>query len=386
MHLADLPTPSLILDRRKLAANLATMNARVQRHPGVGFRPHLKTAKSADVARLAVAGHAGGITVSTLAEAEYFADHGFRDLLYAVAIVPAKLPRIAALMRRTGVAILLLVDSVEAARAVAEAGEALSTGFAALIEIDTGEHRAGVAPDSPALVEIGRALHHQPFASLRGVMTHAGHSYGCRSIEAIADVAEAERAGTVRAAERLRAAGLPAPVVSVGSTPTALHARRLDGVTEIRAGVYMFGDMFQSAIGSCAVDDLAVSVLASVTGHNRETGHLLIDAGGLALSKDRSTADTPPPHDVGYGLVVREDGTRFPGGDLVVARAYQEHGVVRPAEAAGSPPIPFGELPIGARVRVLPNHVCMTAAMYDRYHVIDGGTCIVAEWTRTNGW
>jgi D-serine deaminase-like pyridoxal phosphate-dependent protein len=384
MRLADLPTPSLILDRRKLAANLAMMGEQVRRHPGVGFRPHLKTAKSAEVARLAVAGHAGGITVSTVAEAEYFADHGFRDLLYAVTVVPAKLPRLAALMRRTGAEIMLLVDSVEAARAVAEAGETLGTGFAALIEIDTGEHRAGVAPDSPALVEIGRALHRPPFASLRGVMTHAGHSYACRSPAAIAEVAEAERVGAVRAAERLRAAGLPAPVVSVGSTPTALHARRLDGVTEVRAGVYMFGDMFQSAIGSCAVDDLAVSVLASVTGHNRETGHLLIDSGGLALSKDRSTADVPP-HDVGFGLVIREDGTRFPDGDLVVTRAYQEHGVVRSTGTGGSP-IPFDQLPIGARVRVLPNHVCMTAAMYDRYHVVDGGTDLVAEWTRVNGW
>jgi D-serine deaminase-like pyridoxal phosphate-dependent protein len=156
-----------------------------------------------------------------------------------------------------------------------------------------------------------------------------------------------------------------------------LHARHLDGVSELRAGVYMFGDVFQSAIGSCRVEDLAVSVLASVIGHNREQGHLLIDAGGLALSKDRSTAGSA--HDVGFGLVARADGTMFPH-DLTIERAYQEHGLVRSAA-----PLPFEELPIGARVRVLPNHVCMTAAMYDRYYVVEGDA-VVAEWPRHNGW
>jgi D-serine deaminase-like pyridoxal phosphate-dependent protein len=134
----------------------------------------------------------------------------------------------------------------------------------------------------------------------------------------------------------------------------------------------------QAQIGSCAIDDLAVSVLATVTGHRQSAGHLLIDAGGLALSKDRSTADAP--RDYGFGLVVREDGSHF-AQELMVTRVYQEHGLVR----ATSGVLPFDELPLGTRVRVLPNHVCMTAAMYDRYHVIAGGE-VRESWSRANGW
>ena len=131
-------------------------------------------------------------------------------------------------------------------------------------------------------------------------MTHAGHSYSGRSIADMVRIAEAERAGVVRAAERLRGAGHPAPIVSMGSSPTALHAESLAGVTEVRAGVYMFGDLFQAEIGTNGLDDIAVTVLTSVIG--RRPGRLLVDAGGLALSKDRSTEAVP--RDYGYGLVL----------------------------------------------------------------------------------
>lgn len=376
MSLAALETPCLLLEPTRLGRNLERMSERT-RALGVRLRPHLKTAKSCDVARLATAGEFGGITVSTLHEAEYFLAGGFTDLLYAVGIVAGKLPRAARLVR-AGARLTLILDSVEAAREVAAFAAANAVAFTVLIEIDTGEGRSGVLPDAADLLEIGWTLDRPPYCRLDGVMTHAGHSYTARDLETVARIAEIERSGAVGAARRLRAAGLPAPVVSVGSTPTALHARHLDGVTEVRAGVYMFGDLFQAQIGSCAIEDLAVSVLATVTGHRRDAGHLLIDAGGLALSKDRSTADAP--HDCGFGLLMREDGTRF-ARELKVVRVYQEHGLVRAAEGD----LPFDELPVGARVRVLPNHVCMTAAMYDRYHLATDGKP-VGEWPRTNGW
>jgi D-serine deaminase-like pyridoxal phosphate-dependent protein len=376
MTLAALETPCLLLDPTRLARNLERMSRR-GRTLGVKLRPHLKTAKSREVARRATTGEFGGITVSTLHEAEYFLAGGITDLLYAVGIVAGKLPRAARLVE-AGARLTLVLDSTEAAREVAGFSAAHSVGFAVLIEIDCGEGRSGVLPDAPELVEIGRILNRPPYCRLDGVMTHAGHSYTARDLATVARIAEAERTGAVRAAERLRAAGFQAPVVSVGSTPTALHARHLDGVTELRAGVYMFGDLFQAQIGSCAIEDLAVSVLATVTGHRRDAGQLLIDAGGLALSKDRSTADAP--HDCGFGVLLREDGTPF-GQELKVVRVYQEHGLVRATEGD----LPFDELPVGAQVRVLPNHVCMTAAMYDRYHLVEDGR-VVGEWTRTNGW
>jgi D-serine deaminase-like pyridoxal phosphate-dependent protein len=297
MRLDDLPTPSLILDRTRLERNIARLQGRA-RDLGVALRPHLKTAKSARVAELATGGK-GPITVSTLAEATYFARHGFHDITYAVPIVPAKLDRVAEIMA-AGIDLKLITDNEVAAKAVAERGRALGVTFRVLIKIDTGLGRAGIAPDSAALLPIAAALH-GPGAELAGALAHAGHSYDAHSIEEIAAIAEAERAGVVTAAMRLREAGHPCPIVSVGSTPTALHAARLDGVTEMRPGNFVFFDLFQLGIESCAVDDIAVSVLASVTGHHRERNHILIDAGGLALSKDTGANKNRPG--TGDGLV-----------------------------------------------------------------------------------
>ena len=376
MKLYELETPSLILDRSRLAANIAAMSARMKRH-GVDLRPHLKTAKSADVARLATADHSGAITVSTLAEAAYFADHGFRDITYAVGITPAKLPRVAALCR-DGVRLAVVTDSVVVAREIARTPDC-GPGIGVFIEIDSGLGRAGISADDEALIDIARAL--EGAAGLRGVLTHAGQSYGCASIAEIEAVAEAERQAVVTAAERLRGAGIACPEVSVGSSPTARFGRGFAGVTETRPGVYMFNDAFQAGLGCCRLDDVALTVLTTVIGQRRDLGILLIDAGGLALSKDRST--TGQAEDAGYGLVYDAAGERRLDG-LRVADVHQEHGLIKPVADGAS--IPFDALPIGARLRIMPNHACMTAAAYDRYHVVDGGDEIIAEWPRCVGW
>jgi D-serine deaminase-like pyridoxal phosphate-dependent protein len=365
MRLTDLPTPCLVLDRDILQRNIDQMAQLLAKHR-VPLRPHMKTAKSIDVARLATAGQPGGITVSTLAEAEYFTGHGITDVLYAVGITPQKLDEVAKL-NTAGASVMVLTDDLDVAGAIASHPKPPR----ALIEIDTGEGRGGVAPDDDLLLALGSRLG----PSLAGLLTHAGHSYAGRSTEEIAYIAEAERSGVVHAAERLRAAGHPTAIVSMGSSPTVLHAHHLDGVTEVRAGVYMFGDLFQAEIGTHAPESIALTVLTSVIG--RRPGRLLLDAGGLALSKDRSTADAAK--DYGFGLVLDIAGRRSLG-DAVVARAYQEHGVVR-----ADPARPL-DLPVGAKLRIAPNHTCMTAAAHDRYFVVEGSDEVVAIWTRVNGW
>lgn len=363
--LDELPTPCLLLDRARLEANCARMRAIAARH-GVRLRPHLKTAKSIEVARLALgdASFRAG-TVSTLEEAAYFAERGLGDLTYAVGITPAKLDRVAALP--AGARVGVLTDDVRVARAIA----AHPARFDAWIEIDSGQHRGGVAPEDPRLIEIGRALASGPRVALRGVLTHAGHSYGGRGPGELAVVAEEERRAAVRAAERLREAGIECPEVSVGSTPTAVHARSLEGVTELRAGVYVFGDLFQAAIGTCTVDDIAVSVLASVV--SRREGHAWIDAGALALTQDRSLDALGG----GYGEVRDLALGPLPGAPRVDA-LHQVHGRVVATEGS------LRGLEVGARVRVLPNHACLTAAMFDRYYVLEGER-VVAEWPRLRG-
>ncbi len=319
--------------------------------------------------RPASRGVVGSIPSCSLAVGVFFAFPAPRDQIYAVGITPQKLDRVAALNAR-GAAVKVITDEADVAAAIAAHPGALS----ALVEVDEGEGRGGLGPDDEALITVARALG----ARFAGVLTHAGHSYAGRSIADMARIAAAERAGIVRAAERIRAAGMAVPIVSMGSSPTALHAGSLAGVTELRAGVYMFGDLLQCQIGTEAREDLAVSVLASVIGRRPGKNQILLDAGALALSKDRSTETAP--RDYGFGLVVALDG-RASLGNATVRRAYQEHGVVE-----SDTPLPFDALPIGAKLRVLPNHSCLTAAAYPCYHVLDGGDDTVGVWPRVNYW
>ncbi len=391
--LAELTTPALLLDRTVLERNCDAMSRRAARH-GVALRPHLKTSKSADVARLATRGHSGAITVSTIAEADYFASHGFDDLTYAVGISAGKVDALHRIQRVHGARLTLLADRVEAVQAVAARARALGARFRVLIEIDTGGGRGGVAPDDAhALLALAAEVRRSGALTLAGVLTHAGHSYHANGLAAIRAIAEAERAGAVRAAECLRAGGFEVEVVSVGATPTAVCAERLDGVTEMRPGVYTFFDLDQAARGICGIEDIALSVLATVIGHNPRSRRVLIDAGALALSKDESGAEFRDG--LGFGLVCHAGSTRpLPG--LRVAELHQEHGLIAcDVDGAGNTQQErhealqalFEALPVGGRVRILPHHACMTAAPYDRYHVVRGaGTQVHAVWGKACGW
>ena len=370
----DLPTPALILDRRKLEANAERMRSRV-RDLGVMLRPHVKTSKSIEVLKVLAGGTDVPITVSTLAEARYFFGQGVRDILYAVGIAPVKLPQVAELLR-SGCRLRVILDSIEAADAVQGFGSSEGMTIEALIEVDTDGHRAGVAPEDGLLIEIAGRLADGPGARLAGVMTHAGGSYSARTLGEFEAIAERERAGAVRAAEQLRAAGFPVETVSVGSTPTVHYARSLEGVTEARVGVYAFGDLVQAGLGTCAIEDIAISVLASVIGHNRQHGRVLVDAGFLALSRDRGTSDFPV--DWGYGAVC-DATTGEPIEGVRVESTNQEHGII-------TGDIDWDRFPIGGRVRILPNHACATAAAYDRYFVTDGDASVTDVWGRINGW
>ncbi|TMV78063.1 DSD1 family PLP-dependent enzyme [Thioclava sp. BHET1] len=363
--IASLTTPALLLDEARMSRNIDRLAAHL-RDLNVPLRPHLKTAKSTEIALRQTGGAPGPITVSTLTEAEVFFAAGYRDILYAVGLAPAKLARVCALRAR-GCDLTVILDSADQAQAVAEAG------VPSLIEIDSDGHRGGLRPDDPALIEIGRRLG----PHLRGVMTHAGESYTVSGADAHAAFAETERAAAVAAASALRAAGMHCAVVSIGSTPAAHAARDLTGVSEMRAGVYVFFDLVMAGIGVCSVDDIALSVLTEVIGHQSAKGWTMIDAGWMALSRDRGTATQAV--DQGYGLVCDLDGRLIP--DLIVASANQEHGIVtlRPG-ASGQMP----DLPVGTRLRILPNHACAAAAQHAAYHVISGDTLTL--WPRFGGW
>ena len=365
--LEDLDTPCLVLDRGRVAANAS----RLRRHLtalGVPLRLHVKTAKSPEVAALVLGGASAPITVSTLKEAEQFFDAGYRDIVYAVGFETHKLARAQALAAR-GARLTLLVDNVESAHGI--------KGFAVLIEIDIDGHRAGVKPEDTAqLLAIAQALE-RGGCTVAGVLAHAGDSYNSASVAGIKAIAVQEREGAVMAVQALRTAGHAAPMVSIGSTPTATYAQDLAGVTEVRAGVFVFFDLVMAGIDVCRQDDIALSVLATVNGRRADKGWILIDAGWMALSRDRGTARQRV--DQGYGVVCDLDGRPIPG--LIVTEANQEHGIVARRDG-GAPP----ELGVGTRLRILPNHACATGAQHERYNVVDGGRDVAAVWSRFSGW
>ncbi len=374
--LAELDTPAALIDLSRMQRNIARMQARMDAL-GVRFRPHVKTSKCTPVAQAQLAAGALGITVSTLKEAAQFHADGIDDILYAVGMAAAKLPQALAL-RRAGCRLTIITDSLASARAIVDFGRAQGEAFEVLIEIDTDGHRSGIKPGEAALLEVGRVLHDGGMR-LAGVLTHAGSSYELDTPEALAAMAEQERAGCVQAAERLRAAGLPCAVVSVGSTPTALSAARLDGVTEVRAGVYVFFDLVMHNIGVCAPEDIALSVLATVIGHQAEKGWAILDAGWMAMSRDRGTAKQK--HDFGYGQACDLEGRVIEG--YVLSGANQEHGILSLADGTAADIVE--RFPIGTRLRILPNHACATGAQFPEYHALaqDGS---LRAWPRLHGW
>ena len=355
-------TPAFLVDKLVVKRNCDRMREKAH-SSGVIFRPHVKTHKTAEIARLQHGGAIGPITVSTLAEGEFFAGRGWRDITYAVPIAPEKLERAAALA--SGIDRLnILIDSHEALRAIEQSGKT----FDVFLKIDCGYHRAGVDPDDPDSEQLARAIAQSDSVRFQGLLTHAGHSYHARNADDIRHIAGEECA----ALSRFRALlGIDEIVRSIGSTPTASVVDEFTDCDEVRPGNYVFYDAFQSTIGSCAIDDVAVSVLTTVVGVYPERRSSIVDAGALALSKD-----TGPDHvesDFGYGIVCDEELRALP---LKLTAISQEHGKIE-----GN----VSRIAVGTRLRIIPNHSCLTAAMFDAYHDIENGR-IVDEWKPVRGW
>ncbi len=370
--LDELSTPTAVVDLDRAERNAARMRRRMA-DLDVRLRPHVKTHKTVEGARLQLGAGSGPITVSTLAEARLFAGAGFADMIWAVPVAPRRLGEVVELNRRVRLDVLADHPAVvaEIGRAAGESGVDLGVW----LKVDCGYHRAGVDPDRPESVDLAREAAAAGVV-LRGLLTHAGHAYHCRTTDEIAEVARQERAVTVAFADRVRAAGTAIAEVSVGSTPTMSVAADLAGVTEARPGNYLFFDAFQAAIGSCSPDDCAFSVIATVIASHPERRAAVVDTGALALSKDAGACHVDA--DAGFGMVLDRHGA--PRRGVRLTALSQEHGIVaveREADAAALVP--------GTRLRIVPNHSCLAAACFDRFAVVRGDR-VVDEWVPTRGW
>jgi D-serine deaminase-like pyridoxal phosphate-dependent protein len=373
MNLQDVKTPALLLDAGRVRRNAARMAARVG-GMGARLRPHVKTHKCVEVARIQTEGGAGGVTVSTLAEARAFAAHGFRDITYAVPVEPGKFAEVCELSRLCE-RLSLITDDAAVPGPLDEAARRAGVTLDLFLKVDCGYHRCGVEPARPEAFEIPRLISDARCLRFAGILTHAGHSYHARTREELLGIAARERDSMTEFAARLRSEGLEVPCVSIGSTPTITQVEHLDGVDEARPGNYIFFDAFQATLGSCAFEDCALTVLAAVVHRDRDRRKVVLDAGAIALSKDRGAVDLDSS--CGFGRVLDLDGVDT---GLRVESLSQEHGAVMVEDEAT-----LERLRVGTRVRVLANHSCLTAAQHSHYHVLEGDR-VVDRWEIHRGW
>jgi D-serine deaminase-like pyridoxal phosphate-dependent protein len=334
-----LETPAVLIDLDVVDRNVAAMAARARSH-GVRLRPHAKTHKLPEIARLQLAAGAAGLSVAKTGEAEVFAGAGFDDLFVAYPVVGAdKGRRLMELSDRVRLAVG--VDSEEGARTLSEVFGPARRTLDVVLKVDVGLHRAGVAPE--AAVEVARRIVALPALRLRGVFTHAGQAYLEETVQGVAEVGRHEGRTLAAVGQALREAGMPIEEVSVGSTPTAPHAMAEPGVTECRPGNYVYHDASQVGLGSCAIEDCAMTVLATVVSVPAPD-RAVLDAGSKTLSSDPLR-----PRPGGYGWIL--------GRRSRIDRLSEEHGVVsvEPGES----------FRVGERVRVLPNHACVVSNLHD---------------------
>ena len=372
--LLDIPTPSAVIDLARLERNTTLMSSRAHQL-GVTLRPHVKTHKTIQGARLQIRDHFGGITVSTLAEAETYAMHGIQDITYAVPITPSKIHR-ALKVAQTIDQLNVLVDREEVVSALSQRCAAHLQRLSVLIKIDCGYGRAGLTPDNPDLYPLAEMIHRDPWLTFAGILTHAGHSYDCTHRDEIKKVATQEYNSIVKARDILQERGLEVPTVSLGSTPTATVFDELNGVTEMRPGNYALFDLFQASIGSCTIQDVALSVVTEVIAYYPERGDILIDAGALALSKDQGP--THLGHPISYGKVYTLDDQELT--QLSLVGLSQEHGKLR-----ATADFDFQSIQVGSRLRILPNHSCLVTALYHQLYVIKNAE-VVDRWIPIRGW
>lgn len=361
----DIETPAVIVDRPVMEANIQAMQTLAHRH-GLRLRPHIKTHKSLAIAGLQMAAGACGVTAAKVDEAIPFIKDGVGSLTLAQPqLIGSKLDRLLEAAKLQDCDLRLVVDSREGLELLASKAADHRYPVGVFVKIDVGLHRCGCRADDPLVANLAGRIQQHPQLALRGLLAHAGHAYGAADRCAVAAIAEDERRTLLAAARRLEAAGLPVPEISVGSTPTVLAAERFDGITEIRPGNYVFMDRTPLRLGLIDRGQIALSVLTTVISGNPH--YWIIDAGSKTFSSDSGAHGSGTGADFGCGWPVAQFGD--PSFALTLVRLSEEHGFIPRAD---------GDLALGSRIRVLPNHACPVVNLTPALVMIDSDT--VAEW------
>ncbi len=346
----NISTPALLVDGQQMDMNLREMQSWADTH-NVNLRPHIKTHKSIDFAKEQIAMGAKGITVAKLSEAQKMAGAGIDDIFIANQIAqPTKIKDLRRLHEKinliTGMDHEWHIDVLK--KEFADCSKPLPVR----IEIDSGFGRCGIKPGDGRLLELAKHILAKKWLKLEGLFTHAGQSYTAKSKDEVGQIARKEAADILKAKTVLAQNGIEIATVSVGSTPTAREVISRPGITEARPGNYIFYDGIQQALGSCNFDQCSLFVLATVISQPAEN-KIVCDAGSKALNLDRGAHSSQILD--GFGTVLNIDGK--------IKSLSEEHGII-----ILDKPEP---IKIGSPVLIIPNHACVVANLYDRYHVVD---------------
>ncbi|MDR6555202.1 alanine racemase [Paenibacillus qinlingensis] len=346
----SLETPCVLIDTEIMARNIATMAERVQQH-GVQLRPHAKTHKLPVVAHQQIDAGAVGITVAKVSEAEVMAAHGIMNIFIAYPLVTAsKIER--AIRLSEEIELLVGVDSLAGAKLMEQTAAKHGHMLQVRLEIDTGLRRTGVPYEAAEALALEIAG--MPHLRLTGIYTFRGALLAGKPTLDVAAAGLEEGQLMARLADRLRAAGIAIADVSVGSTPTALYAAAVPGVTEVRPGTYVYQDRMQAQLGVCGLGDSAGSVLVTVV--SRPSADLAIIDGG---SKTFATDVQPGTHP----LQLRGFGHIHGLEDALLVRMTEEHGMIELGPSAQA-----ADLKVGDQLRIIPNHICSTINLHN--HVV----------------
>jgi D-serine deaminase-like pyridoxal phosphate-dependent protein len=361
MLLSELPTPQVVIDRGRALRNIERVQQMAEA-AGMRLRPHAKTHKSPVVARWQIERGAIGICCAKVGEAEVFADAGIADIRLPYPVNPANAVRLAALMDRASISII--VDHLAVARGWSDAMRHAGRVLDVLVKVDVGFHRCGIDPDVEGF-EFVQAVASMPGLRLRGLLSHAGHAYHAASDDALCAIAQQEAETLSRLRDEATRAGIPIEEISVGATPPLRFSVRQRGITEIRPGNYVYFDRTQVSLGAATLDDCALTVSATVV--SKHPGRIILDCGSKTLTNDQARGITPA---AGYGAVLAGDGRspRREDDALVIERLSEEHATVRVIGETSLEP--------GDRVRVVPNHSCTVSNLVDAVRLVDGDEVI----------
>lgn len=364
--LTAVETPAVIVDRERLLRNI-DWAAALARRRGLALRPHVKTHKCVEIAQLQLERGAIGLTASKVDEALVFIEAGVPSITVAYPVVDeTKLRRLLLGAREHRTDLRVVVDSRRGAELLARVAAEVDKTVGALIEIDVGLHRCGLRDDDPLLLELASALRDARRLKFTGLISHAGHAYAAADSAHVATIAAEEGEILGRARRRVEAGGVEVAEVSVGSTPTVLASDSYDGITEIRPGNYVFMDLTPLRLGLIDTSQIALTVLATIVSRNDE--FLITDAGSKVLTSDLGAHGMPGV--TGYGGAYLADEPLASSAALNVARLSEEHGFV---ERNGC------DIPIGSKLRIIPNHACPVVNLADELVVVSGDD-VVARW------